>query len=111
MLSALRVVSYSRPMELFAILRRHGWMTGAELEDAAKRSIEIAERDFPDTIRWIRSYVITEDDGALGTVCIYQASDAEAVRRHAAAVGMRADEVLPVTDTVIVRPDPEAATA
>jgi Protein of unknown function (DUF4242) len=98
-------------MQLYAILRRHGWMTGAELEEAAKRSTEVAEKDFPDTIRWIRSYVISEADGGLGTVCIYEASDAEAVRRHAAAVGMPADEVLPVTDTVIVRPDPEKAAA
>ena len=96
-------------MDLFAILRRHGWMSGAELEEAGKRSIEVAEKDFPDTIRWIRSYVISEEDGSVGTVCIYQASDPDAVRRHAAAVGMPADEVLPVTDTVIVRPDPEKA--
>ena len=84
-------------------------MTGAELEAAAQRSTEVAERDFPDTIRWIRSYVISEEDGGLGTICIYQASDPDAVRRHAAAVGMPADEVLPVSDTVIVRSDPEPA--
>ena len=98
-------------MELFAILRRHGWKSGAELEQAAQRSTDVAEKDFPDTIRWIRSYVISEEDGGLGTVCIYEASDPEAVRRHAAAVGMPADEVLPVADTVIVRPDPEKAAA
>jgi hypothetical protein len=98
-------------MELFAILRRHGWMTGAELEVAAKRSTEVADKDFPNDIRWIRSYVISEQDGGLGTVCIYQATDADAVRRHAAAVGMPADEVLPVADTVLVRPDPEPAEA
>jgi hypothetical protein len=96
-------------MELFAILRRHGWMTGEELEKAAKRSIEVADKDFPNDIAWIRSYVISEEDGGLGTVCIYEASDADAVRRHAASVGMPADEVLPVADTVIVRPDPEKA--
>jgi hypothetical protein len=99
-------------MELYAILRRHGWKTGEELEAAAKRSTEVADKDFPNDIRWIRSYVISEDDGGLGTVCIYEASDADAVRRHAAGVGMPADEVLPVADTVLVRPDPEpAATA
>ena len=98
-------------MELFAILRRHGWMSGEELEKAAKRSTEVAEKDFPNDIRWIRSYVISEEDGGLGTVCIYEATDPDAVRRHAAAVGMPADEVLPVADTVIVRPDPEKAAA
>ena len=95
-------------MQLFAILRRNGWTTAEELDRAAKRSTEVADKAFPNDIRWIRSYVISEDDGGLGTVCVYEASDAEAVRRHAAAVGIPADEVMPVSDTVIVRPDPEA---
>ena len=96
-------------MQRYAILRRRGWKTGAELEEAAKRSTEVADKDFPNDISWIRSYVISEEDGGLGTVCIYQATDPDCVRRHAAAVGMPADEVLPVADTVIVRPDPEPA--
>jgi hypothetical protein len=98
-------------MQLFAVLRRNGWTTADALEQAAKRSTEVADKAFPNDIRWIRSYVISEDDGGLGTVCVYQASDADAVRRHAAAVGMPADEVIPVADTVIVRPDPETASA
>jgi hypothetical protein len=96
-------------MQLFAILRRHGWKSAAELEEAAVRSKEVAEKEFPNDIRWIRSYVISEDDGGLGTVCIYEGSDPDAVRRHAAAVGMPCDEILPIADTVIVRPDPEKA--
>jgi len=98
-------------MELFMIRRRSGWKTPAELEAAAQRSTEVAEAEYPDEIRWIRSYVVSEPGGELGTVCIYEASDADAVRAHAAAVGMPADEVLPVVDTVLVRPDPEQAAA
>ncbi len=98
-------------MDLFMIRRTDGWKTPEELEAAAKRSTEVAESDFPDEIRWIRSYVVEEPSGALGTVCIYEASDADAVRRHADAVGMPASEVLPIADTVIVRPDPEKAAA
>jgi sporulation protein YlmC with PRC-barrel domain len=55
--------------------------------------------------------VVEESDGTLGTVCIYQARDEEAVREHANRVGMPADEVLTIADTVIVRPDPEAVNA
>jgi len=62
-------------------------------------------------VRWIRTYVFTEDDGTLGTVCIYQAKDAETVRGHADAAVLPATEVLPLADTVIVNPDPEPATA
>jgi hypothetical protein len=98
-------------MDLFMIRRNKGWKTPEELEAAAKRSTEVAENDFPDEIRWIRSYVVAEQSGELGTVCIYEASDADAVRRHADEVGMPADEVLPIADTVIVRPDSQPAAA
>ena len=59
-----------------------------------------------DDIRWIRSYVTAETDGSVGTVCIYQASSPEAIRRHADASGLPVDEIVKVPDTVIVRPDP-----
>lgn len=98
-------------MDLYVIRRRKGWKSPAELEAAAQRSKEVAERDFPEEIAWIRSYVVKEDSGELGTLCIYQAASVDAVRRHADGVGMPADEVLPVADTVIVRPDPEPAAA
>ena len=98
-------------MNTYMIRRRSGWKSAEELGEAAERSKQVAEDEFPEAIRWIRSYVIEEPDGALGTVCIYQASDEDAVRRHADSVGMPADEVLVVADTVIVRPDPEPAPA
>jgi len=98
-------------MDLFMIRRREAWSSPAELEAAAARSTAVAEDEFPDSIRWIRSYVVEESPGQLGTVCIYEAADADAVRAHAGKVGMPADEVLPVLDTVIVRPDPETAAA
>ena len=62
-------------------------------------------------IRWIRSYVIEEPDGGLGTVCIYQGSSEEKVREHAERAGLPATEVIKVADTVLVRPDPEKATS
>jgi sporulation protein YlmC with PRC-barrel domain len=94
-------------MNQYMIRRRTAWVSPAELEAAAKRSTEVADTEFPDSIRWIRSYVIEEGDGRLGTVCIYEARDSDAVREHAGRVGLPADEVLAIADTVIVRPDPE----
>ena len=96
-------------MDMFVIRRREAWSTPAELEAAAARSTAVAEESFPNRISWIRSYVVEEPDGNLGTICIYQAADAEAVRDHAAEVGMPADEVLHIADTVVVRPDPAVA--
>jgi sporulation protein YlmC with PRC-barrel domain len=95
-------------MKTYVIRRQQAWQSPAELEATAARSKEVAENDFPDDIAWIRSYVISEPGGSLGTVCIYQASDEEAVRRHAQRVDMPADEILEVADTVIIRPDPQA---
>jgi hypothetical protein len=94
----------------YTIRRRHGWQTPEDLKRAAERSLAAGD-EMPDDIRWIRSYVVHEDDGTLGTVCIYQASSPEAIRRHADVVGMPATEINEVADLVLVRPDPETVTA
>jgi hypothetical protein len=95
-------------METYVILRRDGWRTPDELREAAERSTVEGDRAAED-IRWIRSYVLAETDGGLGTVCIYQATSPEAIRRHAFAAGLPVDEIVNVADTVIVRPDPTPA--
>lgn len=93
-------------MNLYAIRRRNAWKTGEELGAAAEKSTRVGNEEMPDAVRWIRSYVISEDDGTLGTLCIYQAKDVAAVREHARRVGMPADEISAIADTVVVRPDP-----
>ena len=98
-------------MDTYVILRRNGWRSGAELEEAAGRSSQVGDEEMSDDIRWIRSYVLEEGDSAVGTVCIYQAWSEEAIREHATRAGLPADEVISVLDTVLVRPDPVAATA
>jgi hypothetical protein len=98
-------------MKTYAIRRRHGWKTPEELQAAAARSKDIGDNEMSSDIRWIRSYVVAEEDGGLGTVCIYQASSPEKIREHASRVGMPADEITEVADTVFVRPDPVATTA
>ena len=96
---------------MYVILRRNGWRTGADLEEAAARSTHVGDDEMPDDIRWIRSYVLAEEDGSLGTVCIYQGSSPEKVREHAERAGLPCDEIIEIADTVIVRPDPEPAVA
>src|SRR5919206_3727847 len=96
-------------MQQYAILRRSGWRSGEELEEAAGRSSKVGDEDMPDDIRWIRSYVLAEDGGSVGTVCIYEATSPEAIRKHASLADLPVDEIIPVADTVIVRPDPQPA--
>jgi Protein of unknown function (DUF4242) len=96
-------------MELYAILRRNGWRSGADLQEAAGRSTKVGDEQMPEDVRWIRSYVLDEGGGSVGTVCIYQASSPEAIRKHASLADLPVDEIIPVADTVVVRPDPESA--
>jgi Protein of unknown function (DUF4242) len=97
-------------METYVIFRRNGWRTADELQEAAERSKLEGDRMAED-VRWIRSYVIAETDGSLGTVCVYQATSPEAIRRHAYGATLPVDEIVAVADTVVVRPDPVAVTA
>jgi Nickel responsive protein SCO4226-like len=95
-------------MDTYVILRRGGWGSGEELGIAAERSKAVGDGEMSDDIRWIRSYVLDEGDGRVGTVCIYEASSPEAIREHAQRAELPADEVIAVADTVVVRPDPVA---
>lgn len=96
-------------MNTYVILRRGGWRSPAELQKAAARSTAVGNEEMPDDIRWIRSYVLAESEGGLGTVCIYQASSPEKIREHAERADLPVSEIIEVADTVIVRPDPEPA--
>jgi Protein of unknown function (DUF4242) len=97
-------------MQLYAILRRSGWASGGDLEKAAARSTKVGNEDMPDDVRWIRSYVLDEGAGTVGTVCLYEATSPEAIRKHADLADLPVDEIIAVADTVIVRPDPAPAT-
>ena len=93
-------------MDLYVILRRNGWRSPEELQEAADRSTKVG--DERGDVRWIRSYVLEEPEG-LGTVCIYEAESEDAIRGHAQEADLPADEIVKVADTVIVREDPQPA--
>ncbi|MGA2926652.1 MAG: DUF4242 domain-containing protein [Solirubrobacteraceae bacterium] len=94
-------------MQLYAILRRSGWRSSADLEQAAARSTKVGDEQMADEVRWIRSYVLDEGGGSVGTVCIYEASSPEAIHKHASLADLPVDEIIPVAGTVVVRADPE----
>ena len=96
-------------MNMYVILRRNGWRTPGDLQAAAERSSAVGDGEMSDDIRWIRSYVMQEPDGTLGTVCIYLASSPEKIREHASKADLPVLEIIPVADTVVVRPDPEGS--
>jgi hypothetical protein len=69
------------------ILRRGGWREPDELHEALERAS--AESDRLD-VAWLRSYVLAEIDGSLGTVCVYDRA------------GLPVDEIVAVADTAVV---------
>jgi hypothetical protein len=86
--------------QMYAIFRRSGWATQAELDAAAERSTA-ATLQLAEDVTWIRSYVTAEPDGRLGTVCIYEASGPEMIRRHAGLADLPVDEIVPVAGIVL----------
>ena len=98
-------------MQLYAILRRGGFADASDLQEAAARSTRVGKEDMPDQVRWIRSYVTSETDGRLGTLCIYEAASPEAIQEHARRASLPVDEIVAIADTVVVRPDPAPAAA
>ena len=95
-------------MHTYAIRRRSVTPNAQEMEGIASLSAKIGNEEMADQVRWIRSYVVRENDGTLGTVCIYEAVSPDAIRDHARRVGMSADEIAPVVVTVVMREDPIA---
>ncbi|MFL5951756.1 MAG: nickel-binding protein [Gaiellaceae bacterium] len=98
-------------MKLYAIRRHSGWDSPVEVQATAAKSLQVGDGEMSDDIRWIRSYVVHEDDGSLGTICIYEASSPEKIREHASRSEMPATEIYEVADTVVIRPDPVVVAA
>jgi hypothetical protein len=96
-------------MNTYVILRRNGWKSTRELQEAADRSRTVGDEQMSADIRAVRFYVLNEDDGSVGSLCVYQASSPEAIREHALRADLPLDEIIRVADTVVVRPDPENA--
>src|ERR1700754_1354649 len=93
-------------MDLYVICRLSAWANLKELETAGAKSARIGNDEMSDRVRWIRSYVVAEADGRIGTFCIYEARDPESIREHAKRVGMPGDDIHKVVTTVIIRDDP-----
>ncbi|SNR59732.1 Protein of unknown function [Haloechinothrix alba] len=93
-------------MDLYVIFRRSGWGSQAELAAADARSNAEADKR-NDTVRKIRSYLLEEPDGRLGTLCLYQATGPEALLEHAEAADLPCDEAVRISAIDIHRPDPE----
>ena len=88
-------------MNEYGVLRRGGWHSYADLAAALERAAHVADEQFPDDLRWLRSYVLNEDRGQAGTFCVYEAISPEAIRRHPAHARLPVDEIVAIAGTLI----------
>jgi hypothetical protein len=91
------------PTRVYLIRRRSAWPLGADLERSGAIVRRMADEAMPRQVCWLHSYIVREDDGSLGSVCLYQGIDPEALGRHAARAGMPADEITPVLGRIVFR--------
>lgn len=96
-------------MDLYVIRRRGIWANDEQAEAASEESVRVGE-DMKDRLRWIRSYAVTEEDGSIGSVCIYEAEDPEAIREHGRRIGAPSEDFHLVRGAVVKQPDPRPAT-
>lgn len=92
-------------MDTYVIRRPSAWANMDELKVSAAQSSRVGE-EMADRVRWIRTYVVKEQDGRIGTFCIYEAKDGASIREHAKRAGMPGEDFYPVLTTVVVNADP-----
>lgn len=93
-------------MDLYIIRRRGIWADEKEIEATNEKSLQVG-KDLADRLRWIRSYAVTEEDGRIGSICIYEARDPDAIREHGRRIGAPSDEFQVVRGAVVKQPDPQ----
>ena len=94
-------------MPLYLVPRTRAWLSAEEV--AAAADCVPAVNATIAGIRWIRSYVVAEEDGTYSGYCVYEADDPEALIRHADALRLPTDAVKPVVATIVAAPDPAPA--
>jgi hypothetical protein len=94
---------------LYLVPRTRAWLSAEEV--AAAADCVPAVNDTIDGLRWIRSYIVEEEDGTFSGYCVYEADSPDVLRRHADALMLPTDAIKPVVATIVVAPDPEPAGA
>lgn len=98
-----RVVRRYAPTRVYLVRRYGVAIDTAQLERRLATARRIADEDMPRQLSWLHSYVLHEDGGALGTACLYQATDPGVLREHALRAGLNAAEINPVFGRVVFR--------
>ena len=98
------------PVNLYVVPRTRAWLSEEEVA-AATDCVPAVNETLRGDIRWIRSYIVSEDDGTFSAFCVYEATGPEVLRRHADALGLPTDAIKRVATTIVAALDPEPVTA
>jgi len=93
-------------MDLYLVPRTRAYLSEEELAAAAD-CIPAVNESLREHVRWIRSYVVAEDDGTFSAYCVYEAAGPEYLKQHADALMLPTDAIKPVVVTTVAAPDPE----
>jgi len=97
-------------VNVYIVPRTRCWLSEEEVAAAAD-CVPAVNETLRDDLRWIRSYVVSEDDGTFSAYCVYEAAGPEVLRRHADALGLPTDAIKRVATTIVAGPDPAPAAA
>ncbi len=92
-------------MDLYLVPRTRVYRSEEELAAAAD-CLPAVNESLRDHVRWIRSYVVSEDDGTFSAYCVYEATSPEYLIEHADRAMLPTDAIKPVVATTIAAPDP-----
>jgi Protein of unknown function (DUF4242) len=98
-----RVQRRFAPTKVYLVRRHRVGIDTAQIDRRLATARRIADEDMPRQLSWLHSYVLHEDGGALGTACLYQATDPGVLREHALRAGLNTAEIHPVFGRVVFR--------
>jgi hypothetical protein len=83
----------------YVVPRTRAWRSEEELA-AALDCVPAVNETLRDKIRWVRSYIVSEDDGTFSAFCVYEASGPDVLTEHAESLGLPTDSINRVVHTV-----------
>jgi len=98
-LAAGTASAYRRAMPLYVVPRTRVWLTEEELAAAADCLPAVSDQ-VSEHVRWITSYVVTEDDGTFSCFCVYEATSPAHLQAHGDALMLPTDAIKPVATTL-----------
>jgi Protein of unknown function (DUF4242) len=99
--------AYGRAMPLFIVPRTRAWLSEEELAAAADCLPAVLDHMDGGDVRFIRSYIVREEDGTFGAFCVCEATSPEAIVAHSDNVMLPTDAIKLIEETVVSAPDPE----